>query len=87
MSIFDMQDIWDETPKGVTPHKLKTTALEGQCLLAYSPWLAQLAFLHIPGQPDQGWHRSQWVGLSYINHSFFLNAPADLPSGQSDEGF
>lgn len=45
-------------------------------LLVCSPRLAQLSFLHYPGQPV-GWHCSQWAGpLSVTNQE---NAPQTCP--------
>jgi hypothetical protein len=42
-------------------------AMEGCCLLALFPWLAQPVFLWNPGLPAQGWH-PQWAEPSPIEH-------------------
>ena len=39
-------------------------AMEGCCLLAGFPWLAQAAFLANLGPPAQGWYHPQWAGPS-----------------------
>ena len=45
-----------------------TETMEEHCFLAGSSWLAQLAFLHHPGPPAQGWHHPQCAGPFHINH-------------------
>jgi hypothetical protein len=42
-------------------------AMEGCCLLACSPWLAQGIFIYSPGLLAQGWHHPHWAGPFHIN--------------------
>lgn len=57
-------------------------AVEGGCLLACSLRFVQPVFLPHPGLPAQGWHCSQRVGLSHVNHRSRKYITI-LPSSQS----
>lgn len=50
-------------------------------IFANSPWLAQLAFSHIPGSLVQGLHT--YSGLAPLNKSLVKKMPPDMPTGQS----
>lgn len=67
--------------------KARTEAetIEEYCLLPYSLWLTQPALLYNPGPPVQGYHCSQWSGISYINNSL-RNGPEDFTPCQRDGG-
>lgn len=57
-----------------------------QCLVAYSPGLAQFAFFYVCGLSVQRWHCALWGGPSCVNHQL-RKCPTYLPVDQSDEDF